>query len=51
MEIWSETKNINLNAEKRSSTCILDFRERMFGANPYENYMEGILEQRNEMKH
>lgn len=25
-----------------------DFRERVFGANPYEEHMEGVLEQRSE---
>lgn len=24
------------NAKKRNSTCLSDFRERVFGANPYE---------------
>lgn len=25
------------------------FRERMFGASPYEDFMEGVLEQRSEL--
>ena len=36
------------NAKKRNSTCLSDFRERVFGANPYEENMEGVLEQRSE---
>lgn len=37
-----------VNALKRNSTCEFDFRERMVGVNPYENSMEGLLEQRSE---
>ncbi len=38
------------NAKKRSSTCALDFRERVEGVNPYEESMEGVLEQRSELE-
>lgn len=40
-------KNIE-NAKKRNSTCLSDSREGVFGANPYEESMEGVLEQRSE---
>ena len=42
-------KNQTANAKKRNSTCGSDFRERMFGANPYEENMEGVSEQRSEI--
>ena len=41
-------KRKNVNALKGNSTCEFDYRERMVGVNPYENNMEGVLEQRSE---
>lgn len=36
-------KNKKENTGKRNSTCLSDFRERMFGVNPYEKTMDEVV--------
>ena len=47
-EYARKVRRNELVVKKRNSTCLSDFRERVFGANPYEESMEGVLEQRSE---